>query len=216
MNLSREWRRLLATDWRELELGEVGRWPLLLRWCVWVVVFGVALGGGVALRGSAVSRDIEAAERQEVGVLDAYQASVTELVRLRVLEGQVDELDQRLSRLLSMLPSGAEVPGLLDAVSTSARRRRLSVEALRLLEPRRHDFYVERPFELRVRGGYHAIGGFIADLGRLPRIITLHDLRLAPVPGAGVLELTAQARTYSMRAADEMADGTQEEEVAAP
>jgi len=56
------------------------------------------------------------------------------------------------------------------------------------------------PIALRVTGRFHDVGAFTADVANLSRIVTLHNLAIAPVaPGkdaSGTLSMDAVARTY--------------------
>jgi len=40
------------------------------------------------------------------------------------------------------------------------------------------EFYAELPISLQVIGNYHDMGGFAADVGQLPRIVTLNDVTI--------------------------------------
>ncbi len=113
------------------------------------------------------------------------------------MEEQVATLNARLESLLEMLPSGAEIPALIDDISKTALDNQLSIEAIRLREPVPKEHYIERPFDIRVRGEYHRIGAFLAGVAALPRIVTLHDFSLSPVDDGERLELSMLARTYS-------------------
>ena len=59
------------------------------------------------------------------------------------------------------------------------------------------DYYAELPISIRVTGRYHDIGSFAGDIANLSRIVTLHNMTIANVPGgAGQLAMDATARTY--------------------
>jgi type IV pilus assembly protein PilO len=54
------------------------------------------------------------------------------------------------------------------------------------------------PISIRVNGRYHELGSFAADIANLSRIVTLHNLVIAPAgrDAAGNLSMEATARTY--------------------
>jgi type IV pilus assembly protein PilO len=60
------------------------------------------------------------------------------------------------------------------------------------------DYYAELPIAIKVSGRYHDIGAFAGDIANLSRIVTLHDLPIAPKDkdGSGNLVMEATARTY--------------------
>ena len=63
------------------------------------------------------------------------------------------------------------------------------------------DFYAEKPIKIRLSGSYHEFGEFVSNIAALPRIVTLHDIEIAPVgkggePGSLVLNVTAKTYRY--------------------
>jgi type IV pilus assembly protein PilO len=54
------------------------------------------------------------------------------------------------------------------------------------------------PIAIRITGRYHDLGSFAADVANLSRIVTLHNLNIAPVQkdASGILAMDATARTY--------------------
>ena len=69
------------------------------------------------------------------------------------------------------------------------------------------DFYAELPIKIKVNGHYHEFGRFVSGLAALPRIVTLHDVKIdappaqkAPARGAEPqghrLSLQATVKTY--------------------
>ncbi len=204
--LAEEGRRLKDTDWRELDIKEAGSWALLLKVLCCVLALAVALA---AMDWFVIGerRDaLESAERREVSLLDDYRVKAAEASHLPKMQEQLMSLESQMQRLRDMLPTTAEVPSLLDSISDAAIDNRLMIDAIRLRAsiPRTH--YVEQPFDIQVRGGYHQIANFIADMAALPRIVTQHDFTLEPVASQGdqsqgdELRLSMLARTYNYRA----------------
>ena len=102
-----------------------------------------------------------------------------------------------MARLRRMLPTDAEIPSLLDSISDAAVDNRLSIETIRLRPTHTQTHYVEQPLDILVRGDYHQLARFSADIASLPRMVTQHDFTLEPVEGRGeTLRLSLLARTY--------------------
>ena len=70
------------------------------------------------------------------------------------------------------------------------------------------DYYAELPIAIRVTGRYHDVGSFAADVANLSRIVTLHNLVIAPVAkdAGGNLTMEAVARTYRYLDGAELAE----------
>ncbi|MCJ7955260.1 MAG: type 4a pilus biogenesis protein PilO [Pseudomonas sp.] len=113
---------------------------------------------------------------------------------------RADERDGNLfGAMLRQLPSDTEVPGLLEDITRTGLGSGLGV---------RGDQAVARsdPAVLRraadtdhVTGTYHDLATFVSGVASLPRIVTLHDLRIKPVdPKASnsQLRMSILAKTY--------------------
>ncbi|MEC9483091.1 MAG: type 4a pilus biogenesis protein PilO [Halomonas sp.] len=203
MNLGAELRRLRDLDWRELELREAGTWPVSLQlFCqllVLVAVFWVVHWYLAAPRAEALER----ARATESEILQQFESKAYQAANLPMMREQMDTLEARMSALLQMLPTDAEVPSLIDSISDTALANQLIIDFIRLRTPVPREFYTEQPFDIQVQGDYHRIAAFLSGVAGLPRIVTLHDFTLTPVDTQGTLRLSMLARTYSHLAEEE-------------
>jgi type IV pilus assembly protein PilO len=202
MSLADEMRRLRELDWRELDIKESGSWPWSLQLLCCLLVFGLTLAGMHWYLAQPRATELAQAQAEERQLLHDYRRQAAQAARLPDMLEQMDELEVRMRELMAMLPSGAEIPSLIDSISEIALDHQLSIDFIRLRSPVERDFYVERPFDIQVEGSYHRIAAFLADVAAQPRIVTQHDLTLVPVNGGERLRLSMLARTYSYRAAD--------------
>jgi len=100
------------------------------------------------------------------------------------LQQQAVEYDASLKVMRQLVPTTNEVPALLENVSTAARRVGLdlaSVEPMPVLVGEQFDTY---RYKVSVKGGYHNIAGFLANVGSLNRIVAPVALDLKHVPAA--------------------------------
>lgn len=199
MSIQSELRRLRDLDWRELDVREAGSWPvslqvvchaLVLAAIFWVVHWYVAAPKAEAL---------ERAHAEERELLQQYESKAYQAANLPMMREQMSELEARMATLLEMLPTGAEVPSLIDNISDTAIDNQLAIDFIRLRSPVPREFYTEQPFDIQVRGDYHRIAAFLSGVAGLPRIVTLHDFSLEPVDGQGTLQLSMLAKTYNHR-----------------
>lgn len=199
MNLQAEIRRLRELDWRELDLKEAGRWPLLLQWLCCLLVLVLTIVATHWYLAEPKAEELRLAEAEESRLLRDYRSRAAQAARLPDMLEQMAQLETRMVELMAMLPSGAEIPSLIDSISESALEHHLTIDFIRLRGVVERDFYIERPFDIQVEGEYHHIAGFLASVAALPRIVTLHDFVLAPVEEGEQLRLSLLARTYSYR-----------------
>lgn len=123
------------------------------------------------------------------------------------LQAQAKEYEASLKVLQQLVPKTNEVPALLENVSTAARRVGLdlaSVEPMPVLVGEQFDTY---RYKVSVKGGYHALAGFLTNVGSLNRIVapvaldlkdaTPADAKKArPKAGESTLDTDFQIQTY--------------------
>ncbi len=200
MNLEAELRRLRELDWRELDIKEAGVWPWSLQLLCCLLLFAVTFLGMHWYLAAPARAELQRLSGQETELLREYRRQAVRAANLDDVRAQMETLETRMGDLQERLPSGAEVPSLLDSISEAAIDNQLAIDFIRLRSPQTREHFIERPFDLQVRGDYHRIAAFLADVASLSRIVTLHDFTLVPdAEGAGPLRLSLLARTYSYR-----------------
>ena len=192
-----EWQRLRDVDWRDLDVKEAGSWPWLLKALCGCLALLAALSVMMWLVVSEQREAVMAAQRQEARLLSEYRSKASQAAFLPEMREQLATLEEQMGRFRTMLPTDAEIPSLLDSISDAAVDNRLTIETIRLRPTLTQAHYVEQPLDIQVRGGYHQLARFSADIASLPRMVTQHDFSLEPVDGRGdALRLSLLARTY--------------------
>jgi type IV pilus assembly protein PilO len=180
-----------------------------------VSVMAIALGGAYGYFMYMPKRVQIATIEEHVTTLDAKN----EQARKELSNGSVARLTQQaaeyrasLAILQELVPTTNEVPALLESVSTAARRVGLdlaSVEPMPVLEGEMFDTY---RYKVSVQGGYHALAGFLTNVGSLNRIVAPVALDVKQIPpasrkkarirdGESGLETDFQIQTYIARPA---------------
>ena len=206
MSLKGEVRRLRELDWGELDIKEAGVWPWSLQLLCCLLILGVTFFGMHWYLASPAKEELDRVRGQEAQLIRDYRSKAAQAANLEAMRENMQNLESRMEVLREMLPTGAEVPSLLDNISEAAIDNRLAIDFLRLRDPLEDEYYIERPFDIQVRGDYHRIATFLADVASLPRIVTLHDMTLvADDDDSQRLRLAMLARTYSYRQSEERA-----------
>jgi type IV pilus assembly protein PilO len=141
------------------------------------------------------------------------QKAKAEMARgnLDELRKQLAEYQEHLTVIRTLVPTGNEVPLLLDQISTAARRVRLdiaSVDPQPVVQGSNYDTY---RYNLAIVGGYHELAQFFTNVGSLTRIVlpvnvslqvstnsTVQNLRARD--NAAVIEARFQLQTFVSRA----------------
>ncbi|MBI2369773.1 MAG: type 4a pilus biogenesis protein PilO [Deltaproteobacteria bacterium] len=114
--------------------------------------------------------------------IQEHQAVARDLPKFRE-ENQ--QLRQQLAQALQLLPDQKEIPSLLSAVSRLGRESGLEFLLFKPGSEVPQGFYARIPVEIEVTGTYHQLAHFFDQVGRLPRIVNIHNLNLGNAQDAG-------------------------------
>jgi type IV pilus assembly protein PilO len=174
------------------------------------MVLTIALAGAYGYFLYKPKREQLAAIEQHVNALDKKnQQAKADLANGSVtkLKAQAAEYEASLKVLQQLVPTTNEVPALLENVSTAARRVGLdlaSVEPMPVIVGEQFDTY---RYKVSVKGGYHALAGFLTNVGSLNRIVAPVALdvkqqsaqekkKARPKEGESTLDTDFQIQTY--------------------
>jgi type IV pilus assembly protein PilO len=86
----------------------------------------------------------------------------------------------QLESVEGLIPSGEELPDLLDAISMEAQRSGVEISLIQPSGATEETYYTKRAYDMAVIGRYHEIAEFLTRVASLPRIVTPRDVVLAP------------------------------------
>lgn len=153
------------------------------------------------------------------GILAQTDSAKQELAKgtAEDLRKQLDGHRASLALLRQMVPEMNEVPNLLDAISTRAKIRGVTLsQVVPLPEQAGPAPFNTYTYNLSVLGHYDEIGEFLADIASLPRIIVPQGVSMAPAASnsakvmgdttGALLEAKFQIRTFVKSAEPEGAN----------
>jgi type IV pilus assembly protein PilO len=185
---------------RELDPNDPGRWPLSARLGAMGLIFllGVILMA-YFLAWKPKKPQLDTARAEESTLLGTLEQKAKKAANLDAYKAQLAEMEQSFGAMLRKLPNKTEVPNLLTDISQQGSGAGLDQKLFQPSAQVNKDFYAELPIKMRLTGSYHAIGSFVSGIAALPRIVTLHDVEIAPVGkegGVDQLQLDVTAKTY--------------------
>lgn len=174
------------------------------------IVLSIAVAGAYGYFLYMPKRKELAAIQQHVEALDEKNAQAKANLAdgsFAKLQAEAAEYEASLAVFQQLVPTTNEVPALLENVSTAARRVGLdiaSVEPMPVIAGEQFDTY---RYKVSVKGGYHALAGFLTNVGSLNRIVapvaldvkqqTAADRKQArPKEGEATLDTDFQIQTY--------------------
>jgi type IV pilus assembly protein PilO len=149
--------------------------------------------------------DLTRGRQQEATLKKDYLAKKTQAVNLDLHKQQLREIDTQFGALLKQLPNKAQMDALLVDINQAGLSRGLLFELFRPAPSESaREFYSELPIQVKVTGSYHDMGAFAADVGQLPRIVTLNDVSIE-ASKEGNLSMDVPARTFRYLDEEEVA-----------
>jgi type IV pilus assembly protein PilO len=107
--------------------------------------------------------------------------------RHEALKAQLAALDEALQLAATLLPETREIPELLTQISQLGLQVGLEFRLFKPEPEKRADFFAEVPVSLAILGRFHDVARFFDQLSKLPRIVNVTDIKIAPAtkePGA--------------------------------
>lgn len=194
---------------RDLDPNDPSRWPLGFRLGAIALIFVVAAGLlSYMLAWKDKKPQLDAARGQEIQLLQTLEQKARKAANLDAYKAQLAEMEQSFGAMLRKLPNKTEVPNLLTDISQQGAGAGLDQKLFQPQAQVNKDFYAELPIKMRLTGSFHAIGAFVSGIAALPRIVTLHDVEIAPAGkdgGNDQLQLNVTAKTYRYLDDDEQA-----------
>ncbi len=180
----------------ELSFDNVGEWPAPIKGLVMVLVFAAIVGAGYYYHVKALYQELEQAELKETKLRAEFEKKQAKAVNLAAYREQLKEMEESFGAMLRQLPDKTEVAALLVDVSQTGLAAGLEFELFQPMPEVKKDFYAELPIKIRVVGTYHEFGEFVSGLAALPRIVTVHDVRIFRRQGSDKMVMEALAKTY--------------------
>lgn len=186
-------------QFKGLNPNEPGQWPILPKLGTFVAVVVVVVVLGWVLLLSSTNDELQGVRDREPALKQDYTSKLAQAVNLNELRKQKTQVQEYVTQLEKQLPGKAEMDALLSDINQAGLGRGLQFELFKPGQVAVKDYYAELPISLKVTGRYHDVGAFAADIANLSRIVTLHDLNIAPSnakDAGGGLAMEATARTY--------------------
>ena len=192
----------------ELDLTNIGIWPLPVKIVV-VLITCILVGvGGYYLDIEEQLNRLSKVEKKEVELRSTFETKQAKAANLDAYKKQLEEMKQSFGAMLRQLPNKTEVADLLVDVSQTGLASGLEFELFKPEAEVPREFYAELPIQLKVTGQYHEFGQFISGLAALPRIVTIHDIKIqqrdTKSESSRLLVLEATAKTYRYLDEEEM------------
>ncbi|MHB1374521.1 MAG: type IV pilus inner membrane component PilO [Thauera sp.] len=194
----------LAQDFKGLDPNDPGLWPAAPRVAVFAALLALTIAGFWWFDWQDQVATLQQRQSEEVQLRESWVAKKRQAVNLEEHRRQLEEIDRQFGALLKQLPNRAEMDSLLSDINQAGLGRGLQFELFKPGADVVKEFYAEMPIDVRLTGVYHDLGEFVADVARMPRIVTLNDIAIQAEKD-GRLKLETKATTYRYLDEEELA-----------
>jgi len=173
----------MAIDTQELNnlLNDPANVSLPIKIGAIAVVLGLTLFAGYKLVIVDQTETLKRVQAEELEKRKVYEKKQARANQLPAFKAQLAEMQASFGALKDQLPSDTEIPGLILDISEKGLSNGLEIELFKPKPEIQKEFFAEKPIELKAKGTYDELAGFVSDLSALPRIVTINNIHLEPV-----------------------------------
>lgn len=196
----------IGEQFSNLDPENIGNWPVLVRSLIVLLISASVLGAGYYFDTMAQQEELNRVEGEEAGLWSTFETKQKKAVNLESYKLQMKEMEESFGTMLRQLPSKNEVAELVEDITQTGLASGLSFELFKPDSERPKEFYAEKPIAVKVSGNYHSLGEFTSGVAALPRIVTVHDVKLKVYDKLSrSLSMEATVKTYRYLDEEEIA-----------
>ncbi len=160
-------------DLNSLDINDAGNWPFPIKLAAAFLLIVAVCGGGYWYD---TQQQLEILQREQAAEQKHKQDFIrrqSTLANIDAFRRQISELEGMLATLVAQLPTGTEMPDLLDQVFARGQRNGLKFEIFRPENEVPREFYLAKPITIRAQANFHQFSSFISAVAAMDRIVTL-------------------------------------------
>ncbi|MEQ1544600.1 type 4a pilus biogenesis protein PilO [Methyloglobulus sp.] len=188
---------LSEIDW---DINASGVWPVSVKALVIAIICVVVAGAGVYLDTFGQLEALQGFEKKELDLKAEFEDKQKKSANLQDYRDQLAQIETSLAIMIKQMPTEEELASLLVDISQTGLASGLEFRLFQPGAPIAKDFYSELPITIQVIGKYEELSLFVSGLAALPRIVTVHDVKITPVIKEGTEEtmvMDAIVKTYN-------------------
>jgi type IV pilus assembly protein PilO len=179
------------------DINASGTWPLPVKALVISIVCAVLAGAWVYMDTLGQLEELGAVEKKELDLKTEFEDKQRKSANLQDYRDQLAQIETSLAIMIKQMPTQEEVASLLVDISQTGLASGLEFRLFQPGSPIARDFYSELPINIQVIGKYEELSLFVSGLAALPRIVTVHDVRITPISKDDAMVMDAIVKTYN-------------------
>lgn len=171
-----------------LDFSNPSEWPIYYRVVFWALIAVVLFFAyGHFLRNDLLENQKDNQAKTE-SLLKDYKKLYQYTLDLPLYRNQANDLLRKLVESLAVLPTGTQMPSLIDNVSNLAQENNINFESFSPEKPRESGYqdpekekksYVARPINFSTKTGFRNFINFGQNLSELERILQIKTVEIA-------------------------------------
>jgi type IV pilus assembly protein PilO len=184
------------------DINASGTWPVPVKALVIAIICLVVAGAGFYLDTIGQLDELESVEKKELDLKSEFEDKQKKSANLQDYRDQLAQIETSLAIMIKQMPTQEEVASLLVDISQTGLASGLEFRLFKPGAPIAKDFYSELPISIQVVGKYEELSLFVSGLAALPRIVTVHDVKITPIKkdagdGEDTMVMDATIKTYN-------------------
>lgn len=163
---------------------------------------------------SPKATEIKTLETQKAGIEEEIRKVEKIASNLGRHKAEMAEVQRQFAEASLLLPDQKEIPTLLATISGQAASSGLEVLSFKPMAEKPQQFYAEIPVDITVQGSYHNVGVFLDKISKLPRIVSVNNIKIESPKQTGgemILSSTFQLVTFRFLDSAEIVANAQKE-----
>ena len=179
------------------DINASGSWPVPVKAAAVVLVCVLVAAAGIYWDTLGQLDELSSLEKQEVDLKSDFETKQKKAANLQDYRDQLAQIETSLAIMIKQMPTKEEVASLLVDISQTGLASGLEFRLFKPGAPIARDFYSELPIAIQVVGKYEELSLFVSGLAALPRIVTVHDVKISPVGKDDTMLMDATVKTYN-------------------
>jgi type IV pilus assembly protein PilO len=187
------------------DINASGTWPLPIKALIIAIICAIVAGVGFYLDTTGQLDELALLETKETDLKKEFEDKQKKSANLQDYRDQLAQIETSLAIMLKQMPTEEEVASLLIDISQTGLASGLEFRLFQPGAPIAKDFYSELPISNQVNGKYEELSLFVSGLAALPRIVTIHDVKIAPIEKdkqVDAMTMDAIVKTYNEKIAE--------------
>jgi type IV pilus assembly protein PilO len=125
------------------------------------------------------SKEIETLIQQKNTAMQELQKAKATAATLDKHKAEMVIVEEKFNETSLLFPKEQEIPRLLTDISAEGQSAGLEFLTFKPLAAVPKDFYSEIPITIKVSGPYHNMGSFLDHVSKLPRIVSVSNVKMS-------------------------------------